>query len=116
MIFSLLFLSRNSGNSFGGNLNLTHMGGYSIGDKRLSITFTATTIVRRMNVDGIRVRTMVVVRSAARRAREGDTEHIHSLSPPPAIRWDGIFPIQNCIVPGDKQVQRVFRQIFGPRG
>lgn len=121
MIFSLLFLSRNSGNSFGGNLNLTRMGGYSIGDKRLSITFTETTIVRRMNVDGIRVRTMVVVRSAVRRAREKKKEcrkqtlvrtwfsssrcplnvlleHIRPQSPSPSIRWDRIFSISTLLL------------------
>lgn len=52
---------RNSGNLYGGTLNLTHMGFYWTNDKLLSITFKETTIVRRLNVHGIQLRTMFVV-------------------------------------------------------
>lgn len=69
--YSVLFdVSRNSGNLFGGKLNLTHMGVYSASDKHLNITFTQTTVIRRMDLHGIRVRTMVVVRKQKQRNKK----------------------------------------------
>lgn len=59
--FYYCYYFRNSGNLYGGKLNLTHMGFYSTNDKLLQIAFKETTIVRRLNVDGIRIRTMLVV-------------------------------------------------------
>lgn len=57
----LQYYFRNSGNLYGGKLNLTHMGFYSSNNKLLNITFRETTIIRRLNVNGIHIRTMIVV-------------------------------------------------------
>lgn len=46
---------------YGGKLNVTHMGTYSGDEQFLNISFKETTIIRRLNVHGIKVRAMVVV-------------------------------------------------------
>lgn len=52
---------RNPGKLYGGLLNVSHMGQYSVDEQFLNIFFKETTIIRRMNVHGIKVRAMVVV-------------------------------------------------------
>lgn len=61
LVYMPFYYFRNSGNLYGGKLNLTHMGFYSTHDKLLNITFKESTIVRRLNVHGIQIRTMIVV-------------------------------------------------------
>lgn len=58
---SLYYLSRNPGKLYGGLLNVSHMGTYSADKQFLNIFFKETTIIRRLNVHGIKVRAMVVV-------------------------------------------------------
>lgn len=52
---------RNPGKLYAGKLNVSHMGIYSADEEFLNISFKETTIIRRLNVHGIRVRAMVVV-------------------------------------------------------
>lgn len=54
---------RNPGKQYGGKLNVSHMGTYDADKRNLSISFEQSTIVRRLNVHGIKLRTMVVVSS-----------------------------------------------------
>lgn len=56
-------LHRNPGKFYGGNLNVSHMGIYSSNEQFLNISFQETTIVRRIQVPGIRLRAMFVVSS-----------------------------------------------------
>lgn len=56
---------RNPGKLYGGLLNVSHMGYYSADEQFLNISFKETTIIRRMNVHGIKVRAMVVVSISA---------------------------------------------------
>lgn len=66
---------RNSGNLYGGTLNITRMGFYSTNDKLLHTTFKETTIVRRLNVHGIHLRTMFVVCNMMRLCKRFTLEH-----------------------------------------
>lgn len=56
-----LDIARNPGKRYGGLLNVSHMGYYAADEQFLNISFKETTIIRRMNVRGIRVRAMCVV-------------------------------------------------------
>lgn len=52
---------RSTGKLYGGKLNVTHMGTYSADAQFLNISFKETTIIRRLNVHGIKLRVMTVV-------------------------------------------------------
>lgn len=71
---------RNTGKLYGGKLNVSHMGIYRSDEEFLNISFKEATIIRRLNVRGIRIRTMFVVSIYTCPCKHTDTQtyNIHA--------------------------------------
>lgn len=70
---SVTGLHRSTGKLYGGQLNATVMGIYLVDKQLLNIFYKDTTIIRRLNVHGISIRTMVVVSVCTHREKERAT-------------------------------------------
>ncbi|XP_055325553.1 uncharacterized protein LOC129579470 [Sitodiplosis mosellana] len=68
----------NPGKLYGGILNVSHMGTYSADEQFLNISFKETTIIRRLNVHGIKVRAMVVVTNPFNESFEQYLDHTYN--------------------------------------
>ncbi|XP_031631205.1 uncharacterized protein LOC116345713 isoform X2 [Contarinia nasturtii] len=68
----------NPGNIYGGKLNVSHMGTYSADEQFLNISFKETTIIRRLNVHGIKIRAMAVVTNPFNETFEEYLDHTHN--------------------------------------
>lgn len=94
---------RSTGQLYGGQLNVTYMGSafqLSSGKQLLNIFYEDATIIRRLNVHGISIRTMVVVsvekkRQVEQKKKAQSTSHLHKSPIKQHIRMH-TFHIEKC--------------------